>query len=69
MESIDNFEIFKRMMVKKNADLNREAIEMLQAQQESASLAGESTTPQKPPSPKASETSEEPSTGSRKEQL
>ena len=35
IESIDNFSVFKKMMVKKNSDLNKEAIEMLKAKEES----------------------------------
>lgn len=35
IESIDSFAVFKKMMVKKNQDLNKEAMEMLKAKEES----------------------------------
>ena len=35
IQSIDDFGVFKKMMVKKNENLNKEAIMMLQAQEES----------------------------------
>lgn len=38
-DSIESFTIFKKMMLKKNADLNREAEEMLRAQEESLKLS------------------------------
>lgn len=49
-DSIESFTIFKKMMLKKNADLNREAEEMLRAQEESLKISQQqpqTTTPQK----------------------
>ena len=44
--AVDNFLAFKRLMVKRNQELNRQAMEMFQKQQNSA--AAPSETPAKP---------------------
>ena len=39
--AVDNFLAFKRLMVKRNQELNRQAMEMFQKQQNSASATSE----------------------------
>ena len=41
IQSIDDFAVFKKMMVKKNENLNKEALMMMQAQEESRRMAEE----------------------------
>ena len=42
--AVDNFLAFKRLMVKRNQELNRQAMEMFQKQQNSASATTETPT-------------------------
>jgi len=57
LESVDSFEVFKKMMLKKNSDLNKEAAEILLAQEASiAQLKEDEAKPAdvtKSPEPKA----------------